>query len=863
MKGRVLLALLVVVAGLVAAPAASHAEPIDPITSLSVEMLDSAGDPEVRAGAHPDRMVMTILLDLAAGNLKDLTFDLPPGFAGSANAVPTCPRHLISIFTTETCPSSTQIGTIEIVAFGLTTVAALHSLDPAPGYLAEFGFKSLALDGRMFIRMLPNGQARFEMHDSVQDTALSDFKVEVWGVPADHQTAPTAARRAFLGMATSCDGAPPEVSLRMRTWQAPETWHSATRQIGPPLVGCENLDLEPQLDFAVDDTRTDSPTGVGVTVDIPNDLDPDGEPTARAKEIHIDFPEGMSLSPGAADGLVACSEDAARQGQPGPAACPSASRVGAAEIDSPMIDEPIEGAVHLGRQLSDTDYRMYVVLNDGGIDIELAGVLHADPETGRLSVDIADVPELTFDRMKMTFGGGARALFATPQKCGSGTASIALATHSGGPPATATAPFATTGDPFGRPCPALLPFEPDFTAGTLRTRAGEAAPLAVTIRRASGEQLIDRFAMTFPAGLTARVATVPPCPAAAATTGSCPPESRVGTAIAEVGSGDGPLVREGDVFLTGPYRGAPFGMTLVFGGVVGPFDLGTVTVRAALRVDPLTGQVTVETDPVPRMVRGVPLRIQTLALDVDRPGFMTNPTSCAPSAITATIESADGATSRARSRFAVGGCRALRFRPAMRMALVERPELHADGHPGLRMNLRFASRDANLRDLSFELPEIIEPSVVGPAAICSLRQLERGRCPAASAVGRASARTPVLSKPLKGKLYSVQPPGNGVADVWAVMRGSGVSVRLRMKSALDDGRLRGRLVDLPDVPFSSLDVTFAGGKHGMLSLDRAPCRNGVPRRMVTDARLTAHSAAKRRAVVPVRVGPGCASRARR
>jgi hypothetical protein len=857
---RALLVALIAAALSAIAPSAGHAEPGNPVSSLDAQMLNGDGDPENGAGAHPDRLAMKFLFDLAAGNLKDLQFELPPGFIGDSNAVPTCPRNLISLYTFDTCPTASQIGTVEVDALGFPTVAALFNLDPEPGYIAEFGFKTFVLDSRLFVKMLPNGQARFEMHDAVQDTALSNLKVDVWGVPADHQTAPTAPRRAFLGMATRCDGLPPALTLRARTWQDPETWHVMTGSVAPPLVGCDGLELQPQLGFSLGDATTDSPTGAQITVDVPQELDVEDEPTARVKDMQIRFPEGVALSPGAANGLTACSEEAARLGQPGPSACPASSKVGAAEMTSPLLKAPVEGTVHIGRQLSATDYRIYVVLNDGAIDIELAGTLHADPETGDLSAEMLDVPELVFERLTLSFSGGPRALLVTPQECGSGTASIALASYSGGSPATAATGMMTSGDPFGRPCPSRLPFAPGFVAGTSHPRAGAAAPLAVTVRRVSGEQLLDRFAMTLPPGLSARLASVPRCKAAAAAGGACPRATRIGTAITETGSGPSPYTLAGDAFLTGPYRDAPFGMALVFRAIAGPFDLGTVVIRSTLRIDPRSGQVTVETDRLPRIVNGVPLRIQTVALDIDRPGFLTNPTSCAPTSVAARLDSVGGAVARLESRFAVGGCRSLRFRPKVSMTLVDRPELRVDGHPGLRMKLSSSTRGANLRDLSFELPALLKPSVTGPTAICSRTQLADERCPAASAVGKVSARTPVLSKPLRGAIYSVQPPGGGIPDVWAVMRSTGVSVRFRMRNELEGGRLRGQLVGLPDIPLAGIAMTFASGKRGMFSLDRVPCVGGRARRMTTQTRLTAHSGAARRAAVPVRVGPGCAAR---
>jgi hypothetical protein len=804
----------------------------------------------------PDRLAMNIAMDPAAGNVKDLVFELPPGFVGDPNAVSTCPRQLLSVYASGECSTASQAGSALFAGDGFGLTLGIYNVEPDPGSLVELGFKSFALGGRLFIKMLPNGQAQFELHDLVQDAPLTTVNVAMWGIPADHQTA-FAPRRAFLATPTRCDGAPPAMKLRVRSWQQPDVWHAMSVDMGGPLVGCDDLEIEPRLDFALESGTTDSSTGAQVQLTVPQEDDPDGKRTAGVKDVLINFPEGVAMSPSAANRLTACPEQAVGLGRLGPTSCPASSKIGTAELSSPLLPEVVEGVVHIGDQQSDTDYRMYVVMKGMGVDLKLAGTLHADPDTGQLSTQILDVPELPFDRLTLNISGGPNALLVTPLACGSGTASVTLTPYSGGPSVGSTAAVSTAADPFGRPCPARLPFDPVFVAGTSRTRAGAAGPFAVTIRRASGEQLLDRFSMTLPPGVSARLASVPRCTATAAAAGACPRGSRIGSAIAEAGSGASPFALEGDAFLTGPYRRAPFGMALVFDVVAGPFDLGTVVIRAALRIDPRTGQVTVQTDPLPRIVKGVPLRIQTIALDIDRPGFITNPTSCAPSEVAAVLESAAGDVSRSKSRFAVGGCRALRFRPKLSMALTDRSELHDDGHPGLRLRLRSSPRGANLRDLGFELPELLQPSVTGPTAICSLSQLEDERCPEAAKIGSASGRTPLLSKPLRGSVYLVQPPGNGIADVWAAIRSEGVNVRFRMKNVLEDGLLSGKLVDLPDIPLSSLTMTFASGEHGMFSATRAPCVRGHARRMLAKVRLTAHSAATRRAKVPVGVGPGC------
>jgi hypothetical protein len=792
--------------------------------SVTVEPLDAAGQPELRAGAHPDRLAVdfAFVTEGTGTSVRDLAIEFPPGLSGDLSGVVGCPRQVFDEVKSESsCPPTSKVGKAELsfVGFSNSFDRDLFSIQPAPNQLGVLGFALLQkLPMQMTLR--PDDMGLSVSQESLSQLfSLESGHIELWGVPADHEGVAGQSRRPFLTLPTTC-GEPLRMTLRARSWQPGAAWQSATATSGAPLIGCEDVPFDPRVSLELTDPRADTPSGAAVEMTVPQNEDPDGQASSPPKRIDVSLPAGLSISPAAANGLSACSDAQLSRDSPKPATCPRASRIGSVELRGPAIREPIEGGVYVGQERPGDRFRLFMVAKGPGVEAKLEGSLRPDGD-GHLRAHLTDLPQLPFERISLRFDGGSRALLATPLECGPLSTTARFQAYAGGS-VGATANTSIARGPGGSPCPDPPPFKPDFSAGTSPAKAGRATAFHTTLHRVDGEQSPERFSVTFPPGLSAELGSVARCEPAA--TSSCPATARIGSAVVEVGSGPSPAAIPGDIFLTGPYRRAPFGLLLRFHAALGPFDLGSFSTRAALRIAPRTGRVTVETDSLPEVFEGIPLRFQTIGLDIDRPGFLHNPTSCGPSTVAADIRSTSGVEAKPTSPFFVRGCESLRFHPRLAMALQGRSEMHRHGHPGVRIALRAPSGSAALRNGDISLPGVLAFDASHLKQICSLQDALEGACPAESRVGRASARTPLLDKPLSGSIYVTQPRGSGLPDLWTSIRGLGVRLDVRSSVAVEQGQVHTRLAGLPDVPLSKFAMTFDPGAGGVLTLTHDPCR---------------------------------------
>jgi hypothetical protein len=832
-------------------------------------------DPATQAGAHPAFMTTSFTLQSSTdgggnaipdGNVQDIDVGLPPGVVVNPQASPSCARGTlfgsVAAPGTNTCANDTQVGVVTPTLMyggpGFPYPVPLYNLTPSPGAPAEFGFvvgsTAVVVTGGVDPAdpALGGYQIGARVNHVSNAIPILATSLTLWGVPADPShdaergscllgggSCPVdAPRQPFLTNASQCDGGPPVTTIAVTSWQG-DPVSRASYDGSPVPTGCDRLPFAPTVSVAPDTDRAGAPAGLTVDVDVPSSDAPAGLATPPLRDLALQLPVGMTISPSVADGLGACSDEQFGLGTDTPTACPDSAKIGTATIDSPVLSEALSGSVYLGTQQSDDPmsgrmYRMFLVAEGEGVRIKLGGSIMADPQTGQLTTRFVNAPQLPFDHLRVQLKGGSRAALANPQTCGAQTASTTM-TSWGGQTATASHSFTVTG------CSDLGRFAPTLSAGMLSPVAGASSPFTLTLSRADGEQDISALDVTLPPGVLGRIGSVPLCAEADAAAGSCPLASQIGRAIVTSGVGTSPLdlPQPGKaptaVDLAGPYKGAPYSLSIVVPAQAGPFDLGTVVVRAALFVDPVDAHVTLKSDPIPTILKGVPLGVQRINVTIDRAGFMVSPTSCAPADVAAQVTSSQGAVADAHDQLQVTDCPALDLAPKLALSLTGKGQTTDDKHPGLSAELAMPAGNANLKQMAVTLPlsMALDPDNSQSDSMCTFLA---GRktipdCPASSIVGSATAVTPLLSTPLHGPVYFIKnertdaKTGRQIKTyptLAVVLQGSGITLVLRASTNVpDNAHLVTTFDSIPDAPVSDFKVNINGGKKGILVVSGA------------------------------------------
>ena len=709
------------VGGSIDTQAGSHPFQLTSVVALNSQTNDHEGNP--RSFGMPKDIV---------GELPVGLFGNPTPFAQCTDAQFNTEIHVSSdVFSGEQpvneCSAASAIGVANV---SFNEPAGLHygnnavpifNMVPQAGEPARFGFKVGGVVSVLLDTSVGTGGSyavSVGSNNITQLTWLLSVHLTFWGVPGDpghdgqrgwdclEQLGGAGACPAsdatnpppFLVMPTSCE-APFASTVHADSWPSEEkpveTAEPVSYTLPEKVDGCNHLPFAPSLSVSPDLPDASSPSGLTVGVHVPQqaDLNAEGLSESTLKDTTVALPEGVALNPSGAEGLQACSEaqvgfigtepeelhrNLFTSGLPDPF-CPNASKIGTVKIKTPLLPTALEGAVYLAEQDQNpfgSLIAMYIVAQDpvSGTLLKVAGEVKTDPVTGQIVTTFKNTPELPFEDLELHFFGGERAPLGTPDRCGTYNTNATFAPWSGNEPATPSSTFDVTTGPNGTPCPgAGLPFSPSLTAGTTSIQAGGFSPFTMTMSREDGQQTLQAIKLHMPAGLSGLLTGVELCPEPQASQGLCGPSSQIGETIVSVGLGSEPYsVKGGKVYLTGPYDGAPFGLSIVNPAKAGPFDLekntpcDCVLVRAKIEVDPLTAQLTVTSDnsgpyKIPTILDGIPLEIQHVNVTINRPGFTFNPTNCNPTSITGALSSTQGATAALNVPFQATNCGTLGF----------------------------------------------------------------------------------------------------------------------------------------------------------------------------------------------------------
>jgi hypothetical protein len=836
-----------------------------------------------QAGGHPDFTVALSLKrepnnELPAAT-RDVIFELPPGLLPNPTAVPACSLAQFTSTNVEEavagtgCPQGSQVGITEVEVFNVGGVQHFNepvfNIEPRYGEPARLGFFGASfgvlVDSRLRSESDYGGTGIAEGISSL--VPLLSAKTELWAVPADEShdaqritpyeaihkggspDTPNGKRssglvpRPFMVNPTQC-GISQGVNVTAITYALPDLRYEAFAPLGPNL-GCDLLGFSPVLSAAPTTAAAESGSGFDLKLDFPSEgfQDPTLRADAEMKRAEVVLPQGVTVNPSQAAGLDACTRaDYARErfdSAPGEG-CPEAAKIGTVTAKSPLVEESAEGALFVAKPYENpfgSLVALYMVLKipDRGVIVKLPVKVELNPVTGQLTGTVDDIPQLPVSSFRLHFRDGARAPLVTPSRCGHYEATGTF-TSWAGQTVTTHPGFQIASGTEGAPCPSgAAPFRPGFSAGTLSNSAGSHSPLYMRLSRHDGDQELTRFSVTLPPGLTAKLAGVSQCAdsaiaAARAKSGkeeqaapSCPASSQIGHVVAGAGVGQALTYAEGQIYLAGPYNGAPLSAVAIVPAVAGPFDIGTVVTRQGLKLNPRTGVVTADgthSDPLPHVLAGIPLKVRDVRVHVDRNQFTLNPTSCDPFQTVAELwgggsdvfSSADDALSSVAARFQAANCARLGFKPRLDLKLAGGTKRGA--HPALRGVYRPRPGEANLAGAVIRLPHSAFLEQAHIRTICTRVQFASDACPKGSIYGRATAVTPLLDQPLSGPIY-LRSSSHELPDVVADLHGL-VDVEAVARIDSVDGGIRATFTNVPDAPLTKVIISMQGAKKGLI-----------------------------------------------
>jgi hypothetical protein len=692
-----------------------------------------------------------------------------------------------------------------------------------------------------------------------------------------------APLRPFLRLPTDCSAGPLPFGIEVESWS--ERTHFASTLASDPegkpveVTHCERVPFEPSIAGGITTDNAGTASGLDFSMSLPEGgiKNPDGVGQADLRKAVVELPEGVTLNPSAGEGLGACSlaqHESEEVNTPPGAGCPNASKLGTVSIETPLLEkgELVSGSLFLAQPDDPTTsapgaenpfdslLATYLVIRsqERGVIVKMAGRIDTDPLTGQITTTFDNLPQLPFTNFHLHLREGARAPLVSSSTCGPEVTTARLVPWSASSPDEAAEVHSTvliTRGVGGGPCPKgdLPPFRPSLLAGTLNNAAGQYSPFYLRLLRSDEEQEITHFSIKLPPGVVGKLAGIPFCPEAAIAVAegreqlgggkeeqaspACPAASEVGRTLVGAGVGSTLTYVPGKVYLAGPYNGSALSVVAVTSGVVGPFDVGTIVVREALKINPETAEVFIDatgSDPIPHIVDGIATHIRDLRIYVDRPDFVLNPTSCARTSTASTVlgsgldfvSTLDDNPITVTSPFQAADCAHLGFAPKLALSL--KGATRRGGTPALKAVLKARPGDANIGAAQVTLPhsEFLEQAHIG--TVCTRVQFKEGggngeKCPPASVYGRAEAITPLLDEPLAGPVF-LRSSNHPLPDLVASLNSGKIDIALVGRIDSVKGRIRSTFEAVPDAPVTRFTLQMRGGKKSLFVNSTNLCR---------------------------------------
>jgi hypothetical protein len=414
----------------------------------------------------------------------------------------------------------------------------------------------------------------------------------------------------------------------------------------------------------------------------------------------------------------------------------------------------------------------------------------------------------------------------------------------------AVAPVMLTSAALAAPARATVSIN-SFTLTPSTTQAGATPDITLdsTFSSADGDSP-SNITVALPAGLLANPTAPTVCSTAEYETQNCPSSSEIGNGTI---TGYAPAFGTSLTLPIYAYLIAPQGGALGEVGIIADFfgiPIESFSAPIELRTSPSVG-ADITLSALPHQLDGLAIELRAVKLTllgtVDGLPFTRNPTSCAPAATTLTLESYGEPTTPVSdsSTFTPTNCASLAYSPRIgASATID----SSDTGVAFAATITQTASDAATSGVTIELPSGLAPNLAAIGVACTASDLTA--CPS---IGTATITTPLLAAPVIGRIVLVANSG-ALPSIDAVLP-SPLGLTLQGTAGLGATGLTATFHGIPDAPFTSLSVSFAGGPHSLLKASSGLCASP---QMVTGV-FTAQSGATATVTSTVAVTGTCPS----